>query len=307
MMITDERVTTISKDKIITIDDVNNTIVFTHNDLDGIGAGQIFANLGVPTQAIEICNYGSNEIKDHLIEIMGKEVYITDFSVKTIEEFDNMITMHPTKIVWLDHHISVIPLAKKIIEKYPNMIQKGKIILDVDVYRSGALLAYDHMDGESSFGVVAKLIDDHDRWIHQYDSLYLNQAMVDSCQLYVDSPVMKSLVEDPDALNRMIELGKKLFEIQKTKFDLINKNFGYDTEFEGYKMRVIESYGNSTVFGDDINKYPICALLKRKPSKDYSFSLYTSREDIDVAAICEKYHGGGHKKAAGGHSITRPF
>lgn len=76
----------------------------------------------------------------------------------------------------------------------------------------------------------------------------------------------------------------------------------YETRIDGWKGLVMNSHGNSTVFGPMFDKYDIVCLWHYNGKSDvYQYSLYSSNENVDCAKIAQKYNpnGGGHKGAAG--------
>lgn len=76
------------------------------------------------------------------------------------------------------------------------------------------------------------------------------------------------------------------------------EDFGYFTRFFNSKIPVINSDGNSTLFGDLINEYP-CVVRYHYKNGIYTYSIYSTKENVDCALMASVYGGGGHKGAAG--------
>ena len=285
--------------------DFTNSITFHHTDLDGIGAGQVLYLCGC--QEFVPCKYSVNEPKNHLDKCTRKDVYVVDFGFNKLGDFEALFNANPARIIWYDHHITSFNMIKGIINipKYKEWIDNGRLIVDININKSGALITLENLINDFANHPLYEAyiyIDDHDRWVHKYDSTYLNQYAIDANNLYINSPMFKALAYDKDGevLRYYLEVGKKFHELQKQKNALINEYFGRNITFEGYSTRVIEGRGNSELFGEDFKIFHLCMIIFHKDNENYSFTLFSSKPDIDCSAICKKYHGGGHKSAAGG-------
>ena len=88
---------------------------------------------------------------------------------------------------------------------------------------------------------------------------------------------------------------------------IIDRSFGYTISWEGYDCYVMNvSMMGSKGFGEMFSLYPIC-IGYIFDGTQYTVSLYSEQNNIDVSKICQKYGGGGHKGAAGFNRKELPF
>lgn len=158
------------------------------------------------------------------------------------------------------------------------------------------------------------LIDDNDVWRHHYaDSklFALAYSAIDKKDLDITSEFWNSLVTSyrPYRVTDMIKEGYSVNRYKESSNKkLISGNaFEYDIPYnENGKDKVAKCLcvnsceGNSLLFGDEIDNYD--AVVKfgfNGKLKKWIYSIYSSKNDIDVSAIAKTYGGGGHKGAAG--------
>jgi oligoribonuclease NrnB/cAMP/cGMP phosphodiesterase (DHH superfamily) len=114
-------------------------------------------------------------------------------------------------------------------------------------------------------------------------------------------------------INIAINKGKVIKEYKDFENDVFCDEHGFECEIADhttngnskyYRCFVVNRRGNSTMFGDRINKYDIVIGFHYN-GKQYTYSLYTSKEDINCAELAKKIGsvsglgGGGHTQAAG--------
>ena len=288
--------------------------IFHHNDLDGYSAAAVvyqvyrdatkydvvFRKVTFPTTEEMFSMRDDNAL-----------VYIVDYSFtdKTADILESIIN-RSKYVWWYDHHKSTIEnldIFNAMKEKYKD---KFEFVIDND--RSGALIAYDEIlinrnppDKRPERSKFILLVDDYDRWVHQYapDDINLNSGMMFS-GLYLKLKnrkwrhLIRGTEEYDDELQYIINCGSIINEYDERRYDILKRNISYEREFEGYKCLVMNSDGNSRAFGDKIYEYDIVILWKYD-GNIYTYSLYTVSEVVDCADICKHHGGGGHKGAAG--------
>jgi hypothetical protein len=83
----------------------------------------------------------------------------------------------------------------------------------------------------------------------------------------------------------------------------------FETELDGLRcIAVNKLLTNSQLFDSVWNpeKYDAMLTFGLRDGK-WTVSLYSTREDVDVSAICKARGGGGHKGAAGFQCVELPF
>ena len=86
----------------------------------------------------------------------------------------------------------------------------------------------------------------------------------------------------------------------KEYLNTVNKEMidqmGYEFTLDGYKCIMYNGRGNSTTFGELIDKYDICAMFYFNGER-YFYSLYS--KTVDTSVISKRMCGGGHPGASG--------
>lgn len=293
----------------------DNVVCIHHNDMDGKAAAQVLALLGVTE--FQQCDYNNNLINAEACQ--GKDVVIVDYSIT--EKDLEMLLPVAKHITLLDHHLSTMKISdalNKVVDDNP-----GKLAYLIDTTRSGAKITFEYYDLEHSFNLIDKeasslfitLVDDYDRWVKaDIRSDYINSFLYNSGQNYVNSSVYRRLFTDLAYLKFAIEVGKAFYDNMMEKNRITFNAFAYPVEnFHGLKLMVIEGYGNSQLFPEEIMEQYDAVSVFHKNGDYWQYSLYSAKPDVAVNEIAEQYvdqtgrRGGGHKSAAGFRSIKRVF
>lgn len=114
-------------------------------------------------------------------------------------------------------------------------------------------------------------------------------------------------------INDIIYKGKIIKTYQDVNNESLCNDYGFELDIiddsndhtvRGYHCFALNKRGNSTMFGDRINKYDIVIAFQFNGDK-YVYSLYTSKDNVDCESLAKKLGsidglgGGGHTKAAG--------
>jgi oligoribonuclease NrnB/cAMP/cGMP phosphodiesterase (DHH superfamily) len=83
--------------------------------------------------------------------------------------------------------------------------------------------------------------------------------------------------------------------------DLMQRSF--EMTFEGLRLIVVNGYKGSPQFDSvwDEGKYDAMMSFYNRGNKNWTISLYTTKNDLDLSKVAEKWGGGGHPKACGFH------
>lgn len=277
--------------------------VFYHNDNDGKSAAAL------------VYIYAKNILKQELskedfIEVNyvtsvpnaskirnGEMVYIVDYSfnnntLKYLREIKNKTD----NVVWFDHHKSSLEILLTV---QTELLVSYSVI---DINRCGAMITYDtliknnNINNKENIYNIIKLVDDYDRWIHQYsESLLFNIGS----QCYDLHPMSDFWI------NACIDKIVKEGSIIKRYKDLVNINycdrFAYTCTINNHKCIVFNTpESSSQAFPNLYEKYKL-AIRFEFDGNLYNYSIYSDLEDIDCAEISKSLNpaGGGHKGAAG--------
>lgn len=306
--------------------DENVIWVFHHTDLDGYASGHLverFINENEEFKDVVInlipSDYNINFAKFEICE--NDMVWLVDLSFTERTSSTLRYLCNLTKnIFWIDHHESNIKLLKSddILDR---AVEDWKICViggNKNKY-SAAMLVYCTLFQSipDMAPLYIKLTSDWDTWIHNLpDSIYFNEAMngLDNYKL-----VDRDLKVDPNSiwiklweerrndienpiLSEIISKGKPIVEDRRKKNERYLHSNGFEFDLFGLDVLACNMRSNSLLFGDRINDYDLVCpfvLQERNGKLIYTYSLFTSKDDVDCEEIARLFGGGGHKKAAG--------
>ena len=272
---------------------MNESIMFTHNDLDGIGCG-ILHKAGYGRNAeTHYCGYHNvdEKITDFIKSTLNQKdelpmLIISDLGIS--RETAELVDRYEGKKVLLDHHASNMWLK----EKYEWAI--------VDVEASGTLLVFNFFENEvpRKYADFALHVDDYDRWIHSMPkSIELNRLYY-----IIGISRFEERFLSGDVAVEFTESEKLLLELE----DEAVGNYSHKVEkgLTVYTMAGDKRLGigfadryQSEVAHDIIDRLELDAIALF----DVNFRKVSlrSKPNFDVGSIAERLGGGGHKNAAG--------
>lgn len=278
--------------------------VFHHNDMDGYAAAhavKTYKNLtdtDIKNDFIELDHSEKDKDKFDVCSVF-EEVWIVDYSFteKTCHILKTLLDKK-CKIRWIDHHASSLNLLKNHPEfaVIPGIIRNGI---------SGAALTYMYCFlKEYDINECPKyiqLVSDYDCW-----HLKMN-PLTDYFKLYFDYredkwACLDELYENRHSvqfITKCCEIGKIIKSYIDSDNTFYRNAYGYEAEFEGLTVFVVNKDTNSWIFGDLIKKYPMVVNFAFD-GENYKYSLYADESfDTDCSKIAEKHGGGGHPGVAG--------
>lgn len=268
-----------------------NTIMFSHNDLDGIGGGILIkAALGSHAE-VHYCSYQNidDKINQRLDELENSTdlpfILITDLGIK--EETAERLDRYQGSKRWLDHHKTNIELASR----YD--------WATIDVEASGTLLVFDTFENiPRRFRDFALLVDDYDRWIHAFpESKQLNRLFfIVGIKKFEDRCLT---AQEP---HRLYNIDKILLEIEEEK---IERNIDkLEKSITVYELQGDKKFG--VVLADRYQSEAAHELMNRLELDAIALIdvnlrkvSFRSKQNFDVGSIAKRLGGGGHKNAAG--------
>lgn len=270
---------------------IQNTITFSHNDLDGIGVGILVKAAIGESSEVYYCSYQNvderiNKVLDS-IEKQGKNypfILIADLGIKpeTAERLDR----YKGGKRWLDHHVTNIVLA----DKYS--------WATIDTETSGTLLVFDEFENiPRKYSDFALHVDDYDRWVHclpnskdlnrllyiiginRFEERFLNYAGVvfnESEQLLLE--IEAQTIEH---YGDRVAKGIQIFELMD------GKRLGV-----GFADRYTSEVAHDLMIRLDLDAIALVDVHCKKMS-------LRSRNHVNVGEVAKRLGGGGHKNASG--------
>lgn len=275
-------------------------IVYHSKDLDGYCSGAI-CKLKYPEAELFGYDYGQPFPFDDFI---GHEIIMIDVSLPMKDMLRFAVTCR--HLTWIDHHISAINDFKKVNPSEPGY---ENIIAILENGISACEGGWKYLFPDQEMPTAVKLAGEYDTW-RNGDKERWNNAILpfqfgmrmfctspetfpaelfDHYQIVTDNPVYKIIHE-----------GKLILSYQKTQNERACRS-SFEIEFEGLKAICLNNGGaNSQVFDSvyDPDKHDIMIPFVFT-GKHWTFSLYTTKHNIDCSIIAKSKGGGGHKQAAG--------
>lgn len=222
-------------------------------------------------------------------DVTGREVIIVDFS------YPPDVLREMADKAW---HIHVIDHHKTAIEKlegfdHPNV----KLFLNTE--RSGAYLTWQYFFEGHPVPRIVEYVDDRDRWVfNNVDTKPFNEALFSYPQ---NLPSWNFAYDSPHVL---VEAGHSLLRKQEKDIkDTIEAGLVVG-EVGGFSVPTVNTAANISDTCDTLLQMfpdaPFAATWWMRADGKQVWSLRSRKgSDVDVAAIAQKYGGGGHKHAAG--------
>ncbi len=258
---------------------------FYHSsDLDGICSAAIVKHRHPECECIPI-NYGyKDDVFDSIVE--NEIVYMVDFSA-TREDMKKIIdkTIYFT---WIDHH-------KTAIEKCDGLEISGFR----EIGKAGCELTWEYLFPDSVIPNAVYYLGRYDVWDHSNKKTLPFQYGMRSENLIPESHMWGNLFDNQGFLS-ILNKGYVIYDYQISQNKLFARS-SFESEFNGLRVICINrSYTNSQVFDSvyDSEKHDAMLTFSFNGEK-WTYSIYSTKKEIDVSEIAKSYGGGGHAGAAG--------
>lgn len=274
--------------------------IYHSKDLDGYCSGAIVKRK-YPDAIMIGYDYGQELDMFNIPE--GRKIIMIDVSLP-MPEMLKLAQHSGYQLTWIDHHISAI-------NDYKAFVGEGETFLTA-VLENGISACeggWKHLFPDEFMPTAVKLLGEYDTWRNQDKDRWDNaimpfqygmrmfcqsaetfpQELLDWYDIVTDNPVYKIIHE-----------GKLILSYQKTQNERACK-IAFETVFEGLRAICLNNGGaNSQVFESvyDESKHDVMIPFIFT-GKHWTFSLYTTKDDVDCSVIAKSKGGGGHKKAAG--------
>jgi oligoribonuclease NrnB/cAMP/cGMP phosphodiesterase (DHH superfamily) len=273
---------------------------FYHSaDLDGHCSGAIVKRAFPSCEMVGI-NYGH----DFPWETIKPEeqVFMVDFA---LQPFLDMIRLEGMcHLTWVDHHQTAISDAIK-----HNFTPDGRR----SVGMAGCELTWRHLFPEKQIPRAVYLLGRYDVWDHsdedalpfQYGMRQLGDTRPDNQSLW------SRLFNGEEFFMNILGNGDLLLKYETTQNEKFCRAYAFETRLLG--LRAIccnRGFTNSKIFDSvyDESKHDMMITFCRLPrKKQWTVSMYTTKDAVDCGMIAKGFGGGGHKQAAGFQCENLPF
>lgn len=225
------------------------------------------------------------------LDLKDKEVYVVDYSF--VAEVDAKVRAEAKSLVVIDHHQS----AEAVVTAHPSNV--------FDQSHSGAVLAWQYFHPGTEVPELLLYVEDHDIWKFMLPAnIEFNAALREYKRDFLIWDELISNLARPEFRESFIKTGATIKNFEEK---LVEELLQYKerARFEGYDIWVLNvSRTYRSILGHKLAKLneenggvPL-AIVYYRSGGSVSLSL-RSEGDIDVAALAQKYGGGGHKHSAG--------
>lgn len=269
------------------MEDLKNIVIIYHGDCrDGFGAAYAaWKKFGNNASYIPIRNYDTAPAG-----LQNKEVYIIDFCFN--KEITSELVTNNKSVVIIDHHQTM----KDVVESYEQNI--------FDNNHSGAVLAWNYFHPDTEVPELLLQVEDHDLWRFQMpENREFNVSLGQHPMTFESWDKLVIELQDTDKHINFIAKGALLAKFED---NLVAKILKYKERvvFEGHEVWAINAsriyrsvLANQLAELNEADGQTAIGIVYYRYNNEVHCSL-RSKGDVDVAALAEKYGGGGHKNAA---------
>jgi oligoribonuclease NrnB/cAMP/cGMP phosphodiesterase (DHH superfamily) len=281
--------------------------IYHNKDLDGFASGAIVNMayqhpevrlIGYDYEKVIPFNFAANAFKEETL-------YIVDcsFSLEQTEILCNNFA----KVVWIDHHKSAIEELKDF--THPNFKNHSKVGM------AACELVWEYFNPSIETPEIITLLGIYDSWRKENQAFWDNDVLPFQfgmrvvCNSVETFPTWTLLDEISfynrrSFIGRIKEQGRAILKYQENSNLFICKSAFEDilcvTEDESYRVIMLNSVvGNSDMFNSVYNSSHDMMCRFSFNGTEWSFTLYSTKPNIDCGVIAKKLGGGGHKGAAG--------
>lgn len=274
-------------------------IIYHSGDPDGKCSGA-YLKYKFPQAKLLPYNYGENFPWG---EVKGQEVFLVDLSL-SINELIHLSNI--SNLIWIDHHKSIINIAKKNKFNPPGLRKIGKAACELvwEFIESKPVLFPIYLIGRK---------DVSDNNAHS-DVIPFDYGLKTIDYNPLNTEGMKNWIKifsnDSFFINEIIYKGKIICDYKIKESIILSEILSFETLLNGKRAIAMNQQPASfDLFSPVWNsqKYDIMIVFAMLPNKSWKISLYTDKENVDVSEIAKLYNGGGHKHAAGFICKELPF
>jgi len=266
-------------------------VIFHANCLDGFGAA--FAAFSHFRQGDDCpCDFVAASYGQHHPRVTGRDVYIVDFSYP--RQVLQKLCRTARSVTVIDHHITAERNLADLERVHANLREV------FDMNKSGAMLAWEYFHREPPPRLLLH-IQDRDLW--QFELEGTNDIYAALMTRPYDFRAWLDLVADEAAPALLAAEGKAINRYRRVMIDMHRDKAVMGT-IDGCQVPVVNCYEEITsdLLAELAADHPFAASYQDQGTLR-KWSLRSNASGADVAAIAERFGGGGHRHASG--FITR--
>ena len=288
--------------------------IYHSRDLDGYTSGAIVKRK-YPEAKLIGYDYGEPFPFDKIGN--GEDVIMIDVSLK-MPEMRKLGEQTGGKLIYIDHHKSAISDFEK--ECLTGKFVKSDYVDGISIYRTPEMCAvlkdgiaacevgWKYLFPGEALPKSVELLGEYDTWRNGDKQKWENEilpfqfGMRVKCNSPETFPVcLFDTLADVEPIYKITDDGRTVLAYQAMISETNCKKSAFEHEFKGLRAICMNVGGiNSDAFKSiyDPEKHDI-VMPFYFTGKHWSFSLYSSKPEIDVSVIAKSMGGGGHFSAAG--------
>lgn len=222
-------------------------------------------------------------------DVTGKDVLITDFCYSLEKMLD--IADKAKSLTVYDHHKTAKPILYELRKQRPD------VAVVFDMNRSGAGITWDELLGRAVERLwIINYVEDRDLWKWELPESKTINAYLATLPYQFSA---WDTVQDADVV---FAVDRGLVALAVIDQYVASKvKTAYRVDFEGFNVPCVNAPGfaGSELLSELRKGAPFAVAWERLADGKYRYSLRSADDGEDVAAIAQKYGGGGHRNAAG--------
>lgn len=284
---------------------MQNPIVFYHGvDLDGHSSGAV-VKLKHPGADLRPISYGE---AFPFQDVIGRDVVFVDFSLQPISEMRKMADSVKS-LAFIDHHVSAIDAWNN------QKTQPKNVETRFDDKKAACELTWEHFFPDVMTPLSVYLLGRYDVWDHEADSRVLPFQY--GMQQFDTDPrtnfaFWQTLLDPRDPfgmVERLVTDGRAVLRYVEVTDAADCRRMVFETRFEGLRAIVANMLRAGSHFFDavyDPDKHDIMVSFGWANGK-WNISLYSTKEEVNVAELARKHGGGGHRASSGYQCDVLPW
>jgi len=274
--------------------------IYHSKDLDGYCSGAIVKRK-YPEAKLIGYDYGQELPMEQIPA--GEPIIMIDVSLP-MDKMAQLSNHSNHNLTWIDHHISAINDYKS-----QNNIELGGINPVLENGIAACEGGWKYLFPDEEMPTAVKLLGEYDTWRNQDKERWDNMIMpfqygmrmvCNSAETFPQELFNNHDIITDNAIYNVVNSGKTILTYQKQQNERACRS-SFEIEFEGLRAICLNNGGaNSQVFDSVYNPELHDLMIPFVfTGKHWTFSLYTTKDEIDCSVIAKSKGGGGHKKAAG--------
>ncbi len=284
-------------------------IVLYHGaDLDGKASAAICLKK-FPGSYMRPINYGFKSFDWKDID-ENTRVIIVDFCLEPWSMMEKVLSKAKS-LTWIDHHQTSI-------NEYQTH-HKGETIPGIQKTGTAAcILTWKYFFPSEPLPEAVELLGQYDIWQLEDPRVLSFQFGMRSISHEPGSDIWGKLLNPgvvaEETVKQLTKDGEGILRYQRIQNNLYARMLSFVTNLivgeESYRAIACNAAMNNSQLFDSVwdgNKHDLMLSFHRRSDQQWSVSLYTKHDDINVGEIAKVFGGGGHPRAAGFTCCKLPF